>query len=281
MKSFLGMGLLGSNFVKAMRRKNESVQVWNRTFSKAQELEQFGAKAFENVSDAVKNADVVHLTLKDDRSVDDVLKSAQPGLKPGAIIIDHTTTSVEGAIARTNEWKKLGFTYQHAPVFMAPANALDGTGFMLISGDQAIANKLESQLSGMTGKLINFGEETGRAAAMKLVGNCFLVGFTAALGDALHLAKSVDAPISDLDKLFASWNPATSISGRIRRIMQDDLSKPSWELNMSRKDTDIFLQTAEKSGNHLAIIPAVATLMDRWIAKGYGTHDWVVIAKEG
>lgn len=279
MKAFLGMGLLGSNFVKAMIKKNEKVQVWNRTFSKAAALEQFGAKAFENVADAVKGADIIHLTLRDDDSVNDVLNMSKSGLKPGATIIDHTTTSVSGAIERTNSWKNLGFTYQHAPVFMAPTNSLEGTGFMLISGDQTVVKKLEEQLSAMTGKLINFGDETGRAAALKLVGNCFLVGFTAALGDALTLAKSVDAPIADLDKLFSSWNPATSISGRIRRIMQEDLSNPSWELNMSRKDTGLFLSSSENAGNHLAVIPAIAKLMDQWIADGYGSHDWTIIGR--
>jgi 3-hydroxyisobutyrate dehydrogenase len=279
MKAFLGMGLLGSNFVKAMIKKNEAVQIWNRTFSKTAELQKFGAKAFENVADAVRDADIIHLTLKDDDSVNDVLQRARPALKHGATIIDHTTTSVSGAIERTNAWKNLGFTYQHAPVFMAPNNALEGSGFMLISGDQTVVAKLEKQLSAMTGKLINFGSETGRAAGMKLVGNCFLVGFTAALGDALSLAKSVGAPIADLDKLFASWNPATSISARIKRITQEDLSSPSWELNMSRKDTGLFLKAAEKAGIDLAIIPAVADLMDSWIAGGYGTNDWTIIGK--
>ena len=114
---------------------------------------------------------------------------------------------------------------------------------------------------------------------MKLVGNCFLVGFTAALGDALALAKSVDAPIADVEKLFAAWNPATSISARIKRIIQEDLSNPSWELNMARKDTGLFLEAAEKKGIDLAVIPAIAELMDGWIAGGYGTNDWTVIAK--
>ncbi|PWT71603.1 MAG: NAD(P)-dependent oxidoreductase [Bacteroidetes bacterium] len=275
MKAFLGMGLLGSNFVTAMLRRNEEVQVWNRTFSKAAHLAASGAKPFENPADAVRNADIIHLTLKDDDSVNEVLDQALPALKPGAIIIDHTTTSVAGATERTWSWKKKGFIYQHAPVFMGPANALDGSGFMLVSGDQTLLENLEKELSVMTGKLINFGSEPGRAAAMKLIGNCFLVGFTVALGDALTLAKSLDAPLSDVDNLFSEWNPARSLTARINRISQDDFSQPSWELNMARKDTWLFLQAA---GNHLEIIPTIASLMDRWITKGFGNHDWTVIA---
>jgi 3-hydroxyisobutyrate dehydrogenase len=173
MIAFLGMGLLGSNFVRAMLKRGETVQVWNRTFSKAQELEKAGAKAFAQVQDAVKGATEIHLTLKDDASVDEVLKAAEAGLTPGAIIIDHTTTSKEGAIKRTEAWKAKGFTYQHAPVFMGPVNALESTGFILLSGDEAVVNALAPGLAKMTGKLLYFGAETGKAASMKLAGNAF------------------------------------------------------------------------------------------------------------
>src|ERR1700748_2647429 len=111
MKAFLGMGHLGANFVRAMIHNGDQVQVWNRTASKAKALEDSGARAFENAADAVKDADVIHLTLKDDATVDEVLALAEAGLKPGAIIIDHTTTSVDGAVARTKEWEEKGYTY--------------------------------------------------------------------------------------------------------------------------------------------------------------------------
>ena len=169
-KAFLGMGLLGSNFVKAMLKKGDTVQVWNRTASKAKTLEAFGAKAFENVEDAVQNADVIHLTLKDDATVDEVLAKAAKGFKQGVVIIDHTTTSVKGAIERTADWKSKGFTYLHAPVFMGPSNALEGSGFMMVSGDQSVIKKYEPEFSKMTGKLLNFGIEEGKAAAIKLAG---------------------------------------------------------------------------------------------------------------
>jgi 3-hydroxyisobutyrate dehydrogenase len=279
MKAFLGMGLLGSNFVKAMIKKGDSVQVWNRTFERAKELEKYGARSFENVADAVRGAETVHITLKDDESVNQVLASAQPGLTPGAVIIDHTTTSAPGAVERTEYWKKQGFAYQHAPVFMGPSNALESTGYMLVSGDQTLIGKLEAQLSAMTGKLMNFGPEAGRAAALKLTGNCFLVGFTAALGDALTLAGSVGVPVSDLETLFATWNPAASLTARIKRITQEDLTKPSWELNMARKDTQLFLNAAEKARRNLAVIPAVAERMDEWIKKGHGSEDWMRIVQ--
>lgn len=280
MRAFLGMGLLGSNFVRAMIKKGIQVQVWNRTTSKAAALEAEGAKAFANVADAVKNAEIIHLTLKDDASVDEVLEKASAGFQPGAVIIDHTTTSAAGAIQRTAAWKKKGFTYLHAPVFMGPINALEGTGSILVSGDPAVISKLEPVLAAMTGKVLHFGEAEGRAASMKLIGNLFLVTFTTGLADMLSLAKALQVPLSDINTLFDSWNPAAMLPARLKRMTAGTYDKPSWELNMARKDTQLFLDAAAQGGTKLAIVPAIATEMDRWIAKGHGNDDWTVIGKD-
>lgn len=280
MRAFIGMGLLGANFVKALLNKDEQVQVWNRTTAKATALEAEGAKAFANVADAVKGADIVHITLKDDASIDEVLAQAAPGLKPGATLIDHTTTSVDGAVKRTKDWKAKGYTYLHAPVFMGPVNAFESTGYMLVSGDQAVVEKFTPILSTMTGKLLNLGEQEGKAAAVKLMGNCFLVSFTAGLADTLALAKSLNLSVSDVSGLFDMWNPGAMLPGRLKRMTAGTFDQPSWELNMARKDTQLFMDSAAAGGGHLSIIPAIAAEMDRWIAKGHGNNDWTVIASD-
>lgn len=280
MKAFLGMGLLGSNFVRALRQKGEAVQVWNRTASKAKELESHGARVFDNPADAVRGATIIHLTLKDDAAVNEVLEAALPGLTPGALLIDHTTTSKEGAIERTALWKQKGFVYQHAPVFMGPINALESTGFILVSGDQELIRQLEPVLSTMTGKVLNFGPEPGKAAAMKLIGNAFLVCFTAGIRDTLALSRALDVPVADLFTLFDNWNPGALLPARLKRMTAGDSSTPSWELNMARKDTGLFLDAAEQGQTDLALLPSIAALMDQWIEKGYGGHDWTVIAKD-
>jgi 3-hydroxyisobutyrate dehydrogenase len=280
MKAFLGMGLLGSNFVRTMLKKGEAVQVWNRTASKAKALEQYGAKAFDNVEDAVQGADIIHVTLKDDATVDEVLEAASKGFKQAVVIIDHTTTSVNGAKQRTAFWKNKGFTYQHAPVFMGPQNALESTGFMLVSGDAAVIEKIEAHLSKMTGKLLNFGDEAGKAAGIKLSGNLFLLSVTAGLADALALAKVHGIQPSELQNLFNNWNPGAMVPARLKKIAEGELNQPSWELNMARKDAGLMLSAAKEAGTNLAIIPAIANVMDEWIAKGHGNDDWSVIAKD-
>jgi len=280
MKAYLGTGLLGANFVKAMIKKGDEVHVWNRTASKAKALEEFGAKAFDNVADAVKGADVIHITLKDDDTVNEVLAAASPGLKTGVIIIDHTTTSSAGAIDRTAQWKEKGYTYLHAPVFMGPPNALESTGYMLVSGNQEVIKKIEPQLAKMTGKVINFGAEEGKAASMKLIGNLFLITLTGGISDTLALAKASGISSADVSALFDSWNPAAMMPARLKKMAEGDFKKASWELSMARKDAGLMMDAANAADVKLNVIPEIAEVMDKWIEKGHGNDDWSVIAAD-
>lgn len=280
MVAFLGMGLLGSNFVKAMLRKGQQVNVWNRTASKAKALEEFGAKAYDDVAEAIKGVARIHLTLSDDAAVDEILEKASPGFSSGILIIDHTTTSAVGAAKRTQYWKQRGYTYLHAPVFMGPQNAHDSTGYMLVSGDQELIREVEPMLAEMTGKLMNFGTEPNRAAGIKLLGNSFLLFLTAGLSDALALAKAMEIPSTDFVTLLAEWNPGAAVPARLRRMLAADYDNPSWELNMARKDARLMMEEADRAGKSLAAIPAIAAEMDRWIAQGQAHKDWTVIAKD-
>lgn len=280
MIAYLGTGLLGSGFVRALIAKGEQVRVWNRSAEKALALAQYGAIVCQSLAEAVKGAGRIHLTLKDDASVNEVLEAAKAGFEPGVIIIDHTTTSVAGAIERTALWKNRGYTYVHAPVFMGPPNALESTGYMLVSGNRVVTASVMPFLEKMTGKVIDFGEETGKAAGMKLAGNLFLIGFTASISDTLSLVKSIGIPAADVAMLFNEWNPGAMLPARLKRMMAAAYDQPSWELQMARKDAGLMMAEAEKAGRPLDFIPAAAAAMDKKIAEGHGSSDWTVIAKD-
>ncbi len=280
MIAFLGTGLLGANFTRALLKRGEIVHVWNRTAEKSKALEIYGAKAFENVSDAVKGANRIHLTLSDDQSVDEVLEKAFPGFDPGVIIIDHTTTSSPGAIKRSAFWKSRGYNYIHAPVFMGPPNALEGTGVMLVSGEPQIVKLLEPELSKMTGKLLNLGEKPEKAASIKLLGNLFHISLTGSIVDLITLADSLNVPVSELGPLLEILNPSVVAQGRLKKITSNTFDQPSWELNMARKDARLMIEQANTKQKTLMIVPAVAKKMDAWISKGHAKDDWTIISKD-
>jgi 3-hydroxyisobutyrate dehydrogenase len=280
MIAFLGMGLLGSNFVRALRRRGQAVNVWNRNPDRAKALEADGAKVFADVAEAVRGASRIHITLTDDAVVDDVLERARAGFEKNVIVVDHTTTSPAGTTARAAKWAERGVEFLHAPVFMGPQNALESTGIMLASGDKSRFDTLEPELAKMTGKVMYLGPDPARAAGYKLVGNSLLMQMVAGLTDTLGVARSVGISPTEVGALLESFNPAALLGVRLKRIMEGKFNEPSWELAMARKDTGLMIDAAKRGDVALAILPALAAEMDRWIAKGHAHDDWTVIAKD-
>ena len=280
MIAFLGMGLLGAAFARGCRSRGEEVNVWNRTPDKARALEEVGARAFTDVVEAVRGAARVHLVLADDASVDAVLEHARVGLAPEVILVDHTTTSADGARERAAHWRQRGIVYQHAPVFMQPQNALDATGTMMLSGPAAQHEALRPALEKMTGKLVYLGEDPGRAAAFKLLGNMFLMFVTAGVAELFTLGKALGLAPEDAATLLDFFNPGLTTGPRIKRVLAADFEKPSWELVMARKDARLMIEAGERGASPLQFLPSIAAVMDRFIERGDAHADWTVIAKD-
>ncbi len=71
--AFLGTGLLGSACAEAAAKRGETVTVWNRSADKARALVQYGISVAQTPAEAVRGAARVHLVLKDDAVVDDII----------------------------------------------------------------------------------------------------------------------------------------------------------------------------------------------------------------
>jgi 3-hydroxyisobutyrate dehydrogenase len=280
MIAFLGTGLLGSGFVRAMLGRGEPVRVWNRSPEKARALEADGAVACADPVEAVRDASRVHLCLSDDAAVDAVLERIRPGLRPGAALVDHTTTAPAGTAARAARWAARGVPFLHAPVFMGPRQALEASGVMMVSGEPAHVQAIAPALRPMTGKLVELGPDPARAAGMKLLGNLLLISVPAGMIDMLTLARSLGISTADTAGLLDFFNPGASLPARMQRILTCDHARPSWELAMARKDARLMMEGARDGARPLTVVPAVAAEFDRWIAQGCGHLDWTVIARD-
>jgi 3-hydroxyisobutyrate dehydrogenase len=270
--AWLGTGLLGANFARKMLERGETVHVWNRTPEKARALEADGAVAFDTAADAVRGASEIHLTLSDDAAVDSVLDPLADLILPTAVIADHTTTAPTPTGERVERWKQRGRTFVHAPVFMGPKNARDATGLMLLSGDPKTRERVKPLLAPMTGKIVELGDDPARAAAFKLFGNMMLLIITGGLADVYKFGRSLGIDPKDAFTLFAEFNPGNAIPGR-GKLMAEGRYEASFELTMARKDLRLMTDEAARHGEKLDVVPSVATLMERYIAAGFGSED--------
>ena len=272
---FLGTGLLGSAFAEAAAKRGDTVAAWNRSPGKVLALAQFGVMAATTPAEAVQGASRVHLVLKDDAVVEDVISAARPGLSPDAILIDHSTTLPELTAERAERLQAQGISYLHCPVFMGPPAARNAQGSMLVSGPKVLFERVKADLSKMTGRLEYLGERTDLAAVNKLFGNAMIIGLSSVMADILTLAQASGVDAGDAIKLLGLLDLNSMVSGRGVNMSKGNFTA-SFELVMARKDVGLMLATA---GNRpLAVLPSIAARMDQLIAAGHGAEDASVLA---
>lgn len=277
--AFFGAGLMGTGFVRRARANGVEVNVWNRSPAKAQALQASGARAFDDPAAALAGVQRIHLSLADDASVDAVLEPLADKIATDTWIVDHTTTAVRPTAERAARWTARGRVFVHAPVFMGPANAADGSGLMLVAGPRAQHDALLPVLQRMTGTVHNVGEAPQRAAAFKLFGNLTLLGLLGLLGDVNRLAHAVGIDTKDAFSLFDQFNPGATLPARAARITAAEFDKPSFEIAMARKDVRLMLEEAQRGGVELFVMPGLAAMFDAAIARGEGALDAAAAAR--
>ena len=273
--AFLGTGLLGSGMIESMLRRGLRVTVWNRTLSKTAPLAALGATVAQTPEQAVADADEVHVILSDDSAVDGLLDRIAGHVPASAVVVDHTTTSPAGTKARLANAAARGLQLVHAPVFMGPAMARESKGLMMVSGPQALFDRVQPTLAGMAADLWYLGEREDLAAALKLFGNSMLFAMTGGIADILAMAKNLHVDPVEAIGVFTRFNAAAALTGRAQKIAHGDFSA-SFELTMARKDIRLMLEAAGQEA--LVSLPSIAQRMDEAIAAGHGKDDLGAIA---
>ena len=273
--AFLGTGLLGAAFAEAAATRGDAVAGWNRSPEKARALARFGVVPAATAADAVRGAARVHLVLRDDAVVDEVIAAARPGLAADAVLVDHSTTLPRLTALRAERLRAEGIAYLHCPVFMGPAAARSAQGSMLVAGPRTLFERVEPALARMTGRIEYLGERADLAAANKLFGNAMIIGLVAVVADVLALARASDVGAADAVRLLGLLDLNAMVAARGVKMAAGDFAA-SFELAMARKDVRLMLETA--GDRPLAALPAIAGRMDELIAAGHGQRDASVLA---
>jgi len=268
--TILGTGLLGSAFAEAAAKRGDTVTVWNRTPEKAAALARFGIRPAATPAEAVRGASRVHLVLRDDAVVEEVLASALPGLSPGTVVLDHTTTLPARTAGRARDLQSRGVNYLHCPVFMGPAAARNAQGSMMVAGPRALFDRVEAGLARMTGRLEYLGERPDLAAVRKLFGNTMIIGLVALVADVYAQAKASGVAPEEALGMLRQMDLNEMLARRGGSMAKGDFT-PGFEMTMARKDVALMLETIGEGP--AAALPAIAARMDQLIAAGRGAAD--------
>ncbi len=226
--------------------------------------------------EAVRDARRIHLVLKDDVVVEEVVASFRADVSPDAVIIDHTTTLPTLTAERSTRFNGEGLHYLHCPVFMGPPAARNSQGSMMASGPNLLFQRVKADLARMTGKLEYLGERPDLAAVHKLCGNAMIIGMIGALADVLAIARESSVAPEDAVKLMGLLDLNAMVAGRGTLMAKGNFTA-SFELAMARKDVGLMLSAA--GGHPMAVLPSIAERIDQRLAEGFGAADLCVIGK--
>src|SRR5680860_977004 len=90
------MGIMGAGMARNLIDKGFGVTVWNRTPGRVQPIVKAGATAAGSPADVARTCDIVMVCVSDTPDVSDVVLGEEgilEGLRPGALVIDHSTIS--------------------------------------------------------------------------------------------------------------------------------------------------------------------------------------------
>ncbi len=218
----LGLGTLGKVLARRLIDQGTDLVVWNRTRSKAEDLE---VPIAESPAEVTGHCDVIILNLFDSNAVRAVLGGKQGVLSAdveGKTIIDTTTNHFKTVELFHGMCAERKAHYVEAPVLGSVVPASQGALTIAISGADTGVEAARPYLE-MLGKNLFYFQKPGIATRMKLINNLALGSFMATLAEALVLGESCGIDREKvLDVLGAGAGNSGVLNAKRQKLLDND-----------------------------------------------------------
>ena len=193
----------------------------------------------KSAQDAARGADILITMLPDGDDVREAVLEALPALKPGAVVVDMSSSDPAGTRALGLALKKNKIDMVDAPVSGAKFKAKDGTLAIMCGGDKEPFARVLPALQKMGNQIFHCGP-LGAGHAVKALNNYLGAAGTLAGFEALLIAQAFGLdPVPMLDAINASTGRNSTTS---RKIPQDVLTgafASGFKLALMTKDVGI------------------------------------------
>ncbi|MEM9181770.1 MAG: NAD(P)-dependent oxidoreductase, partial [Pseudomonadota bacterium] len=190
--AFVGLGVMGYPMAGHLQRAGHEVTAFNRTETKAVRwAEENGGASAPTPAAAARDAEVVALCVGNDDDVRSVVlppDGVLAGLKPGAVVLDHTTTSAELAREMASRCTEAGVTFLDAPVSGGQAGAENGQLTIMVGGEPS-AFETAQPLMDCYAKSAALLGPSGSGQLAKMVNQICIAGLVQGLAEGLNFAR--------------------------------------------------------------------------------------------
>ncbi len=281
--AFIGLGNMGSGMARNLIKSGNSLIVFNRTRSRAEELQKLGATIAATPGEAVSEVEVLITMLADDAAVEDSLLGpgrALQALPAEAIHIGMSTisTSLSRRLVGLHREKKQH--YIAAPVFGRPEAASAGKLFIVAAGQAEHIRRCQDLFKAMGKETFVVGEDQPAANVIKLTGNFLITTAIESLAEAFAVVrKSKVDPQKFLKIMTSTLFGAPVFENYGSMIAKGQFEPAGFKLPLGFKDNRLILALAEETA---APMPMASLIHDRFLAamaQDLGEEDWSAIAR--
>ena len=246
--AFVGLGVMGFPMAGHLARAGHDVAVFNRSPDKAQRWAKVhGGRAADSVAGAAEGAEVLVLCVGNDDDVRAVCAAALPALAPGAVIVDHTTTSAVVAREMAALAAAAGRAFVDAPVSGGQAGAEAGQ-LTIMCGGAPEAFTLVEPVIGAYAKAARLMGEAGAGQLTKMVNQICIAGLVQGLAEGMHFAHRAGL---DLEAVFQAVSKGAAQSWQMDNrwaSMAEGRFDFGFAVDWMRKDLGLVLDEASRNG---------------------------------
>jgi 3-hydroxyisobutyrate dehydrogenase len=274
--AFIGLGVMGFPMAGHLVRAGHSVTVYNRTGAKAEQwTAKHGNSAAATPALAAKDAELVMLMVGNDDDVRAVAfgdTGALAAMKPGTILVDHTTASATVAREVYAAAKARGVRFLDAPVSGGQAGAENGKLTIMVGGDADAFARAEPVL-GCYGRAVTLMGPAGAGQLTKMVNQICIAGLVQGLSEGINFGMRAGLDIEQvLDVIGKGAAQSWQMDNRGKTMAADKFDF-GFAVDWMRKDLAICLAEARGNGAALPVTAVIDQFYARIQARGGGRWD--------
>jgi 3-hydroxyisobutyrate dehydrogenase len=271
--AFSGLGVMGAPMAGHLVAAGHDVTGHNRSAAKAAAwAEKTGGTAAGTVAEAARGVDLLVLCVGNDDDVREVVGAALPELAPGAVIVDHTTTSAKVAREMAALAAEQGVAFLDAPVSGGQAGAEAGKLSIMIGGDPEALTRVEPVLT-VYAKAIKHMGPAGSGQLTKMANQIAIAGVVQGLAEAVHFAQGAGL---DTDAVYDAISQGAAQSWQMDNRWKTAAAGQfdfGFAVDWMRKDLGLVLDEARANGSHLAVTALVDQFYSEVQAMGGARWD--------
>lgn len=267
--AFLGLGVMGYPMAGHLARAGHQITVYNRTAAKSIAwCAEFAAtrdpRHAATPREAAQGADIVFCCVGNDADLAQVTLGADgalAGMKPGAVLVDHTTASASVARELYGAAKNLGLQFVDAPVSGGQAGAQNGALTVMCGGDQAAFDLVQPVATAFS-KAVTLLGASGAGQLAKMVNQICIAGLVQGLSEAIAFGQQAGLDMNQVLEVIGKGAAQSWQLDNRGKTMVADKFDFGFAVDWMRKDLGLVLDEAKRNGARLP----VTALVDQFYA---------------